>query len=607
MKTAEKESLQWLIWAMIIGAALRIGYLFEIAKIPFFENPVADAEIYYSRAMEILAGKFLPDTIFFHSSPVYPYFLAFTYKLIGGSLAGPRIVQALCGVVNIAVMYFIVRKVFNKASAIIAAFCMAVYPIFIYYEGDLMMIPLVLFTLNLSCLGAVMYQQTRRLAFLILCGVMLGLAALGKPDTIMIAPFVALWLWFTHPDLRRGFVHTVILTVSVIATLMPVTVMNYIVGKELVLLTSNGGVNFYIGNHDGADGMFHLPPDSGLWDHRLYMSSKEVAEDALEKQLTPAEVSKYWFGRGAAFVVSHPLGFLKLWGRKLFLMINRYEISNHHSFYFFKRFSNVLAWNPLRVTFFVFFGVIGVYYALFCWRSAMVPLLYLTVTGMVTSLFFVTSRYRLPTVMYMILFSAYAVQMVWHKVCQKRWIELGILYAVSAGLAVISVQNIPDFSFSLAQDFNNLGNVYADQGEFDNALACYKYVLKKNPGSMFTHFNIAQVYDDMGKRELAMSHYIQEIEVNPVYPPSYLRLAYYYAEDDKPDKAREYLARIAAITSQREALINIGYMYHQLGDLDIATRIFEQLHDTYPDDPIIQRNLTQCYTLQKTKPAQSVE
>ena len=42
-----------------------------------------------------------------------------------------------------------------------------------------------------------------------------------------------------------------------VLVIAPVTLRNYIVGHDVVLMTSNGGLNLYIGNNENADGVYN--------------------------------------------------------------------------------------------------------------------------------------------------------------------------------------------------------------------------------------------------------------------------------------------------------------------------------------------------------------
>ena len=51
----------------------------------------------------------------------------------------------------------------------------------------------------------------------------------------------------------------VLFALGIILVISPVTIRNWVVGRDLVLLTSQAGQNFYIGNNPRASGFFEHP------------------------------------------------------------------------------------------------------------------------------------------------------------------------------------------------------------------------------------------------------------------------------------------------------------------------------------------------------------
>ena len=418
---------------------------------------------------------------------------------------------------------------------------------------------------------------------------------MGKPDTIMLAPFTAFFVFFTEKDIKQKFSRVGLLTFCVCLTLLPLAATNYLVEKKFVLLTSNGGLNFYIGNHKGADGLFHLPEKSGLWDHRLYLSSKETAERETGKKLTSSEVSKFWFKKGLNFVVTDFTGFITLLARKTLLMINRFEVSNHHSFYFFKKFSYVLKLNPLRLSFFIFFGTLGLIFSFKRWKNFVILYGYSATLIFFTILFFVTSRYRLPAVPFFIMFGSFGIYKCYNYVLAKNFRPLLIPCAVSFIFMCASVPKFTDFNSKLNQDYHNLGNVYLSLKEYDKAIRCYERVERKNPDSFFSHFNKGNVYKAKKQYEIAISEYLKEMEKNPGFAGSYYNAGYVYREMGNNKKAVFYLEKAMEIEPSLDCFINLGYLYHQQGEVEKTIAIFKKGLQRYPTNKALLNGLRICY------------
>ena len=74
----------WIAVALIVALALaiRLVYLSQIRDHPLFSSLLGDPAAYHDRAMAILDGSLVPDHAFFHSSPLYPFFLALVAWLV---------------------------------------------------------------------------------------------------------------------------------------------------------------------------------------------------------------------------------------------------------------------------------------------------------------------------------------------------------------------------------------------------------------------------------------------------------------------------------------------------------------------------------------------
>src|SRR5205085_8700814 len=93
----------------------------------------------------------------------------------------------------------------------------------------------------------------RGIAFL--TGLAFGVAMLNRPNMLVAAMAIAVVLL----AIRRVKIAALILA-GVLAGLAPVTIRNAVVAHQFALVSSHGGINFYIGNGEGATGYFHAVP-----------------------------------------------------------------------------------------------------------------------------------------------------------------------------------------------------------------------------------------------------------------------------------------------------------------------------------------------------------
>jgi len=111
---------------------------------PLFHYPIMDSLYHHEWAKEIVAGNFWGDEVFFRA-PLYPYFLALLYKISSSSIGFALFCQHLLGCITAVLLYFLSREYFQRNISLLAGILAALYWPFIYFEGELLIVTLVLF------------------------------------------------------------------------------------------------------------------------------------------------------------------------------------------------------------------------------------------------------------------------------------------------------------------------------------------------------------------------------------------------------------------------------------------------------------------------------
>ena len=355
-------SLLLFLVSSALAAILRIVYLLPLRGNPLFDDAHKDSVEYVDRAREILAGQFWGQGVYFHSAPLYPYFLALV--LGPGSATGlwwVRVVQALLSGVTAGLLALTARRLFGAAAGVATAVLAVLYAPFLFYAGELLEITLTLFFLAL--MAWVLARETLGWAHLLGAGLCLGAASLGKPNLLILLPVILVWLGFlrTRPAAwpwRRGLVFVA----GVLVLVAPITLRNRIVGDDWVLISSNGGINLFIGNNPASSGGFQVPT---AMQYDLETSSQRVASEALKRPVKPSEASRFWTGRAWAFFTKRPGQAARLIARKAGLLIGAYEIPNHFNIYFFREYlAPTLRWPLVWYTLVLPFGVLGMIFGL---------------------------------------------------------------------------------------------------------------------------------------------------------------------------------------------------------------------------------------------------
>jgi hypothetical protein len=363
------------------------------------------------------------------------------------------------------VAYLLGRKLFGSKVALLGVLLASVYWVLIYYDGELL-IPVVSVFLNLLVLFLLVRQTQTGLSgdsrqlprpgrkSVLGAGLVLGLSALARPNILIFGPCVVIWLAIVGRQFgwKRILTLSCLLAVGASIVILPTTIRNYIVGKDLVLISSQGGVNFFIGNNSKSDGktpvqpayvspyedyLFRTEHKGNVWvKDNVWRVSKIIAEEASGRELRPSEVSRFWFRQSAKFITRKPWSYLALLLKKVYFFWNAYEIPSNDNIYEFVQSNSRI----LRYLSYFHFGILaplsllGMGLCLREWRRHL--LLYLYVAGYSFSviLFFVTCRYRVPLLPVLLLFSAYTIIWFVRKISRREYRRLLVAGVVLAAL-----------------------------------------------------------------------------------------------------------------------------------------------------------------------------
>ena len=332
------------------GGALRASYLREIVHGPDFALPQIDPAYHDYWARGIATGDWtLPKNLSdwadpqigshpYLRPPAYPFFLAGVYYLSGGSYLAARVVQMVLGLANCILAWRLGRRVFGSATGLIFAALMACYWAFIYFEGELLE-PVLLVTLGLA-LFYVLSLWSERFTFArgLTGGVLLGLFALVRANILLFVPVVLAWSWWVarrRRDHRRLAPIGLAFVAGTVLTIAPVTIRNWVVAKDVVLITSNIGISLYTGNHEEANGRYTIIPDlkelgaGDDWTCFDYPKMAQGVERKLGRKVKHSEVSSYFVEKAMQFIRTHPARALELVAIKAALFWGPQEVGSN--------------------------------------------------------------------------------------------------------------------------------------------------------------------------------------------------------------------------------------------------------------------------------------
>jgi tetratricopeptide (TPR) repeat protein len=542
-------------------------YVVQVRHTPFFQTLGLDAKFYDAWARRIAAGAGEREVFFM--SPLYPYFLAAIYRLFGRNLLLVRLIQSGVGAASAVLVYSIARQVFDRRIAAIAGFTAACYGALIFYDGAVLLEPLLVF-LNLLVLHLLLRAgESGGRRYYLTAGAVLGVAAIGKATALLFAPAAAVWIWICArerrgADRRRG---VMLFLLGLAVLIAPVTVRNFVVSRDFVVITSNGGLNFYIGNSEISTGGYVKP--EGL-DIVVDPDGGEIAEAALGRDLKASEVSAYWYAEARQFISTHPGAWAKLLVKKLSFAASSYELPQLENYDFQKRYSTLLGLPLPAFALVAPLGLVGLFLSIRR-RESLLLTLFLTTQILGIVAFFVVARYRLPVVPVLIVGASYGVTELWHMARERSWRALAFTGIALAVLLILVNGNLyrVDRTKGFAQPHFRLGIIYGERGETSRAIREYRRSIEFNRDYPKSHMNLGALLSAEGRLEEAREQFQRAIALEPGYVAARVNLAMVLATGGMEEAALAHLDTVLGQNPENAmALRERGVILYRMGRMD---------------------------------------
>lgn len=524
----------------VFSLVLNLLILNDYLKSPYAQTPVWDAKLYWGWAKKIAAGELLGNNVF-HQTPLYPYFLSLIISLFGEKLVYVYIVQSVLSACSTVIIYSIVKKITGqKTAGIIGGLLFALYGMQVFYSMKILPECLAIFLMLLAT--RLLFEKEKYL-LLILSGISLGMLAAGKPHVLLIVPFVPLYFYLFKAQCHWNIIikKSLCFLVPVACIVGGITLRNYIIGKDFVLISSNGGACFYVGNYIDASGVFSPAISWG----GEYMAEDEsaLAQEMAGEKMKSSEVSKFWFKQGLHFIANNPAKYLKLQTKKLEYIFSGEERSSMYYLYF-ERAKTTPVFGIAFINFYLLLPVfiIGIITSARLGKIYFLPFAFLLINMAIILIFFYDTRFMLLAMPYWIIFGATGAWQLYSAAGHLKIAEIAkhpltiilIIAAVLSGGIYIRDRNVqrPDCNM-----YETLGEIYFEQNKLDAAIkafaqACY---LKKN--NWMPLFGVSKVCFRKGRKDLAVKLY------NDAFPNLSADFKKIILRDKDLDPIREYIGR----------------------------------------------------------------
>ena len=217
--------------------------------------------------------------------PLYPYLMAAVFKVFGvytfASAWALLTINSLLSALTCIPIYLIASKTFGERVAVWSTRTWAFLPYIWYWSvhwiWDTTFTPLIL---SLILLVSLQLEESRQGRNWLIFGVLWGVGALANPTMLAFLPFCGLWI--LRQRHRRGLASLSGIALSsaiFLLALTPWLVRNYEVFGRCVFLRDDFGLQFRLGNGDGAEGMsrVYLQPNLNKLEFEKFRRMGELA------------------------------------------------------------------------------------------------------------------------------------------------------------------------------------------------------------------------------------------------------------------------------------------------------------------------------------------
>ena len=482
-------------WAAAgIGAlalSLRLVHAFQMSASPLFTMPAVDAATYAEQAASLAAGNWLgrgqgP----FWQPPLYPYFLGVIKLVFPESFYYvSRFAQALIGSLSCVLLYPIGQRLFGSGVGFIGGLIAAVYGPLIYFDARLLPASLatLLTLVSLLLLMRAVERPTR--SIFMAAGFALGLASLTAAILAPLIIGVAIWLFYWLR--KKAALAVVAFLLGAVLAIAPVTLRNYTIGGDIVPISYNGGVNFYLGNNADAAQTLALRPG---WEW------EELVALPLREGITrPSAKSQFFYMQALEYMQNAPLDYMGLLAAKIAQFWRGDEIERNQEMYYWRKYSSVLAGTLWKWGVAFPFGLVSPFALLgllvYIRRQGIAPpVLFVLGYSFAVISFFVAARYRLPIVPLLILFATYGGSWLYARWRQQSLRQALLPTACLALLVLLVNWDLPAMDErGKAATHNDLGNAYLQQGRYELALLKYEQATRLDSTYWQAWFNLGSL------------------------------------------------------------------------------------------------------------------
>ena len=286
---------RWLIAILLVGLAVRVGWAVAqprtaaaIDKLPDQREYLTLAEhLRHDGQLRLFDARF-GQTVWAYRLPGYPALIA----AAGGSVLALRLAQAVLDTATVLGVFVLGRRWGGDGVGVVAATAVAVNPIYVYFSG----LVLTETPFAAAVVWATVALTGRRTLMAAVC---FAVAVYLRPTAVVLGPALAAVAGWAAPNRggRRAYQPVAVVMVALGLALIPWAWRNHGRLGTAVWTTTNDGITFFDGFHDGA---------TGASDQRF------VEQLPALRSMTEVDRSRFLTRQARAWAVGHPAAVARL-------------------------------------------------------------------------------------------------------------------------------------------------------------------------------------------------------------------------------------------------------------------------------------------------------
>jgi tetratricopeptide (TPR) repeat protein len=580
---------------------LRITYFLKAQHDPLINIPILDAAYYDTWARKILEGVKINNAFF--AEPGYAYLIWFFYKIFGVGKIYPIIwLQMIFSSLTPVVIYFIVKRITaNKLASIAGAFLGIFLQPLLFYDLLLLKTSIEILLISAVSLLAIVAFEKKRIRYLFILGLLIGLTALVKANILYAFPFLSAVLFFEErpffsKEKLRLFAAGCL---GIIIFVIPVAARNFVVDRSLVLINYSSGPNLYIGNWEGADGTLKPPEYISVDPKTEETSWRKMADSYSQRNLNSSEISSFWTNKALLEAISQPKQEISLTLKKLFLVFSLSSADDNYDIAYGKNIFPFLSF-LIPFWFLAIFGITGMAAGILEKEKKLYPLFGLFLGYIIILIAtHILERYRLALAPFLLVFSGYFVYWIIQKISEQE--QGKITFFLTAFFIVLSLTAIPVNNITktnLGDTYSNLAEKFEESGDKKAAEKYYLMAIQADPNNPMPKSGLAKIFLEEGKYDEAIDYYREAIRIKYDMPTTELKLAMdakggNINSEDVRKKLDEEKGKQE--TEIKSADFFDGLAFFRKQKYDDAIPFFERVYAEDPESEAVLTNLATSY------------